>query len=577
MARNFSVLVYSGDGVSATCLSQTIRCLKSLLSTHYTVVALSTEALLNDPWHSKCALLVIPGGRDMPYHRDLAGHGNELIRAFVRAGGSYLGLCAGGYYACDEIKFMMDDPVHKIHDKRELAFWEGACEGTVFKGFKYKTEDGTIPATVEIDLDAVRAAVGANSTNVPKGAKKTVSYVYTNGGGAFVPPSSPSSSFAASSSTLARYADVADAPSAVVSVRVGAGRVVLTGIHPEYSPLDEPLRAALRKLPGGGPSAEDLVEIDRDRLELMSTLLLALGVSVPDEKEEQTELYRPTHPLPQLLVSHPSKPHLPSDLLDRVSTYFTPQQDPTSSPSHRPSVLVDLNDTFHFHKSASFPSVSSYLAQARSTTLSSAETDNLDGLVKHVVVADKDEATLEKIEQEGWAPLFSFARYWAELDAARQAEAKEHGGSNVSDQVTRLGDLLLYSEAVTSTQTMQDKNPKFLHSLPTPLVSTASFQLSGRGRSGNVWLSPAGCLQFTKTFDLPAAMAPKAVFVQYLVALAISEALDPDGKLGVRIKWPNDIYALVKGEDGKVEKQKMGGILVNTNYANGSFKVMVGQ
>lgn len=78
-------------------------------------------------------------------------------------------------------------------------------------------------------------------------------------------------------------------------------------------------------------------------------------------------------------------------------------------------------------------------------------------------------------------------------------------------------------------------------------------------------------------------MGPKVVFIQYLAALAIAHALDPappsskgEGPLGVRIKWPNDVYALVKGETGRVEKVKMGGILVNSNYAGGQFRIMVG-
>jgi len=86
------------------------------------------------------------------------------------------------------------------------------------------------------------------------------------------------------------------------------------------------------------------------------------------------------------------------------------------------------------------------------------------------------------------------------------------------------------------------------------------------------------------TFTLPTSMAPKVVFIQYLAALAISEALDPgteggrsEGVLGVRIKWPNDVYALVKGEGGKIEKVKIGGILVNSNYSNGKFRVMAGE
>jgi hypothetical protein len=39
-------------------------------------------------------------------------------------------------------------------------------------------------------------------------------------------------------------------------------------------------------------------------------------------------------------------------------------------------------------------------------------------------------------------------------------------------------------------------------------------------------------------------------FIQYLAALSICDAVDEDGRLGVRIKWPNDIYAEVEGVGG---------------------------
>ena len=125
-------------------------------------------------------------------------------------------------------------------------------------------------------------------------------------------------------------------------------------------------------------------------------------------------------------------------------------------------------------------------------------------------------------------------------------------------------------------------------SLPTPLISLANYQLAGRGRTSNQWLNPTGCLQASTHFTIPTAMAQKVVFVQYLHALAIVQALDPAppgsdrdiGPLGMRIKWPNDIYAVVKstGADGKPveEKLKMGGVLVNSNYSRGAFKITSG-
>ena len=72
------------------------------------------------------------------------------------------------------------------------------------------------------------------------------------------------------------------------------------------------------------------------------------------------------------------------------------------------------------------------------------------------------------------------------------------------------------------------------------------------------------------------------MFIQYLTALAVCEAIDEDGRLGVRIKWPNDIYAEAEGiggtevESGKKGKAKLGGILVNTNYVDGKWRIVVG-
>ncbi|KAL0562811.1 biotin holocarboxylase synthetase, partial [Marasmius crinis-equi] len=112
-------------------------------------------------------------------------------------------------------------------------------------------------------------------------------------------------------------------------------------------------------------------------------------------------------------------------------------------------------------------------------------------------------------------------------------------------------------------------NPRLLSGLPAPYLSLASHQIAGRGRGGNSWVSPAGCLQFSLLLRVPLSSFPanKLVFIQYLAALAIVEACREDivlGKLGsaVRIKWPNDLYA-VFGE-GETEKRKIGGILTES-------------
>ena len=73
--------------------------------------------------------------------------------------------------------------------------------------------------------------------------------------------------------------------------------------------------------------------------------------------------------------------------------------------------------------------------------------------------------------------------------------------------------------------------------------------------------------------------APPVVFIQYLFALAVVEAVrSKEGceELPVFIKWPNDVYAKVKGKDGEVELKKLGGILINSSFVDGKFVLVIG-
>lgn len=126
------------------------------------------------------------------------------------------------------------------------------------------------------------------------------------------------------------------------------------------------------------------------------------------------------------------------------------------------------------------------------------------------------------------------------------------------------------------------RNPRLMSRLPTPLVSLASHQLAGRGRGGNVWLSQSGGLQFSTLLrsSLSSFPASKLVFVQYLFALSVVEACRDESILGargkaIRLKWPNDLYAVYG--PGERERKKIGGILVNTSFTGGKIDIVVGK
>jgi biotin--protein ligase len=83
------------------------------------------------------------------------------------------------------------------------------------------------------------------------------------------------------------------------------------------------------------------------------------------------------------------------------------------------------------------------------------------------------------------------------------------------------------------------------------------------------------------THPISLATAP-VVFIQYLAAIAIVEGIhsycrDNSYKnVPVRLKWPNDIYALDPSKAAKKEFVKIGGILVNSSYSNGQYNIVLG-
>ncbi len=190
-----------------------------------------------------CGLLVMPGGRDLPYVARLQGRGNELIRTFVGDGGGYLGLCAGGYYGASAISFARGDPLLEVTGPRELEFFPGVAVGPTFPGFRYNCNAGARATRISITPE------GMEIVGRPEGDKQAGLSVYYNGGCQFVPTTDPPSAKESGESpssgsdfrVLATYTpdefpSTPPHPWAVVACKVRRGRVVLSGVHLEASP-----------------------------------------------------------------------------------------------------------------------------------------------------------------------------------------------------------------------------------------------------------------------------------------------------------------------------------------------------
>jgi biotin--protein ligase len=143
------------------------------------------------------------------------------------------------------------------------------------------------------------------------------------------------------------------------------------------------------------------------------------------------------------------------------------------------------------------------------------------------------------------------------------------------------GKHLLYGEVVTSTNSLLEKNPALLRHLPSGFTMTATTQIAGRGRGGNVWISPPGGLMFSTVMHHSMAMSQSApvVFIQYLAALAIVQGIKNYApgysKIPVKLKWPNDVYAQLPGSSNN-PVVKIGGILVNSSYSGSTYDLVCG-
>ncbi|KAL2634002.1 hypothetical protein R1flu_005481 [Riccia fluitans] len=135
-------------------------------------------------------------------------------------------------------------------------------------------------------------------------------------------------------------------------------------------------------------------------------------------------------------------------------------------------------------------------------------------------------------------------------------------------RASQFGAFVLYSPVIPSTHTLLSQN---FHAFPQGSICIAGAQSQGKGRAGNVWESPEGCLMFSFTIKMTnGRLLP---FLQYVVSLAVIEGLEETCKVKgtpapeVRIKWPNDLYA--KG-------LKIGGVLCTSTYSAKTFNIVVG-
>ncbi|KAL1693714.1 hypothetical protein GGG16DRAFT_48732 [Schizophyllum commune] len=554
-----NVLVYGTPDSPALTL------LRRALLPHYAVQQVSAQALATQPWHVNCALLVVPKPGELS-----GGKAITAIQSYVQNGGSFLGLSTGAGLSPTAASGV--DPVLQFYLRsgRYLRFDGAAREGSA-------GGEARVEAQLAADVEDLSGNVVCG---VPLDPQNTLAEFVGE----------------ADVQTLLQYTTLPKGPAAV-QLSVGKGRIAVVAPNLE-SPSTPP-----DALPASSTSPNSTSS--SPRVSLLHHVLASLGLRTPDSPAPAA----PPRPQPQFLTANPKRSGVISRIMrslavaqaeeaggkeaaKRILNGEKGQDSTVETLASQLSVWEDSEDTFCFWplkgardaveaaqgvedgKASQGPKDARDASDVQADKEGKEEKDN-NASHRHIILCPDGE-----LPPRDLTPNFNLGAFYEALEVARGRS----GGGVSATTPWPLGDALIYGEAVTSTQTLLERNPTFRWALPPPIVSLAYAQLSGRGRGGNVWLSPAGCLQFSVLLRVPLSKLPaqKLVFVQYLFALAVAEACEDEGVLGrhgrkVRIKWPNDVYAEV-GYDDKGQKQtkKIGGILVNTGFNGPNADVIIG-
>lgn len=544
-----NVLVYNGNGTTPGSVKHAVETLRHFLEPHYAVNTVNAKILKTEPWTSKTAALVFPGGADLPYVEECEPVIYDIKR-FIERGGLYIGFCAGGYFGTSRVEFAQGDPLYEVVGDRKLKFFPGIARGPAFKGFKYNSEVGARAAKIK----------SANGINFE---------TYFNGGPLFVD--------AAKYDTVKVLAEFTEPTSvsgfdtfegensaAVILATVGKGRALLTGPHPEFIPRilekskDSHLAPdILKRLKENEPYRSDFV-----RYILTEAGLKCNNAEITDEPPCLT---------PMFACSLLNKRHVLKQFKENLF-----QISSGANSSETKFTIEGESDEFDVYQG-----FDSNYKKAQSTL------DDVDPQeATKVFMFPNDD---EKFPQKDYVPTFDIEKYFDTLNPENE-----------------IGSILLYDEVVTSTSSLLNNNKKVLNAFPdNSVLHVGMVQVAGTGRGGNTWVNPVGVLASTAVISAP-LVSPRTnrpvsiVFSQYLAILAYSKAIlsymPGFEDLPIRIKWPNDIYALSpeyyknnkiplvgKGvqtlaplTDIEPAYLKISGLLVNTHFASQKFVALLG-
>ena len=206
--------VYTGDGASPVCVTETIEALR--IDEEIAVVEIGPLDVAGEALE-RLDVLVFPGGSGSRQYASLGSGTVDLVRAFVvERGGGIVGICAGGYLVSDSegypcLGLVGADTIDREHDKRGSAVVRVRFTGEGLRIF-------------------------------PEMAGRAYGFIQYHDGPVFVPPGG-ADEFSACAELAVNTSDVhhtGDAPAGItpdtaflLAADAGAGRVFACAGHPE--------------------------------------------------------------------------------------------------------------------------------------------------------------------------------------------------------------------------------------------------------------------------------------------------------------------------------------------------------
>lgn len=175
-------------------------------------------------------IFILPGilGQRSYYPDHIGPRGNAHIRTFVQRGGLFLGFCAGAYYAAQHIVYEPEWGERRERLSGTLSFFNGTAFGPV-PGYGRTTNDAPRDELEEIGhVDPVPVLVCDKRM---EGRRIELAYGL---GPLFRTAADPRID------VIARYADVEGMPPAVMDIPFGRGRVILSGVLPQFGHESDP-------------------------------------------------------------------------------------------------------------------------------------------------------------------------------------------------------------------------------------------------------------------------------------------------------------------------------------------------